>query len=136
MAITPAGEITIAAHRLGNLLSDLPEDDWGDHPWHVEACDEERPGRCRCIVAQGERRPLEEQQIPPVRYIADAKAPEFARYIAVMGANLGWILLRQMHDEAERLATTVPPSEQEKVAPHLVALAREINKQFEREEGR
>lgn len=54
--------------------------EWGAEPWHAEECTA-RP-RCACIVAQGERRPADEAQVPPIRFVCDAENPVLGTYIA------------------------------------------------------
>ena len=57
----------------------LLTEEWGDRPWAVENCSE---NECPCIVYQGEYKPFDEPQVPPIHYIADAETPELATWIA------------------------------------------------------
>ena len=56
--------------------------DWGDRPWAVTECGDDEAGNCPCIVYQGEYKPVDEPQVPLIRYIADAETPELAAWIA------------------------------------------------------
>jgi len=58
--------------------------EWGDRPWAVTECSGPEPDHegCPCIVYQGEYKPFEEPQVPPIQYVADAEEPEHAAHIA------------------------------------------------------
>jgi hypothetical protein len=87
---TPGNKIRTAATTLRKLINEVPNEHWGDRPWHTEECsDTDDMSPCPCIVAQGERREFDQPQIPPIQYIADAETPELAAYIAAMGPVLG-----------------------------------------------
>jgi hypothetical protein len=86
---TPANELRTAAEKLKALTSAVPSDHWPSRPWHVEACSEQAMDECPCIVAQGEAKPFDEAQDPPIQYVADAETPEHAAYIAAMHPGVG-----------------------------------------------
>lgn len=86
---TPAQTLRAGAAKLRSVTNAIPPNDWDDRPWHVEECSNKEFGECPCIVAQGERKPWDEAQVPLMQYVADAETAEYATWIALMHPGVG-----------------------------------------------
>lgn len=88
-----------AAEGIRAAVAAVQQGAWEGRPWAVENCSEHE---CPCIVHQGEYKPWNEAQVPPIQYVADAETPEHAAYIASMHPGVGLALAGWLEDEAER----------------------------------
>jgi hypothetical protein len=118
----PTDELRAAADRIRKLVSDLPENGWGDRPWHVEECsDTDDMSPCPCIVAQGEYREFDQPQEPLIQYVADAETVEYGAFIAVMHPGVGLALADWLEWQARALNGGIA------IPDAALAVARQIN---------
>jgi hypothetical protein len=119
--LSPSEILTAAANLLRERAAAVPSEHWGARPWHVEKCANEEYDDCPCIVAQGERKPYDEPQIPMIQYVADAETPEHARYIALMHPGVGLAIAEVLEQAAEALEGADVPEDEP-----VVTLARQL----------
>ncbi|WP_319052650.1 hypothetical protein [Streptomyces europaeiscabiei] len=123
---TPADELRTAADKIRKLVAAIPNEDWGDRPWHAEECSDTELDSCPCIVAQGERREFDQPQDPPIQYVADAEDPDFAAYIAAMGPPVARSLAA-IFDAWARIGDLDPDLLHRVGGPETLAAARALN---------
>ena len=82
--MSPAEELRQAAALMRERAEAAAQGDWPGRPWAVTECASPEDGSagCACIVYQGEYKPFDEAQVPPIQYIADAESEEDAAHIA------------------------------------------------------
>ena len=102
MAETPADEIRRAAALMRQRAQAVPQGEWAGRPWGAEQCSDDEAGNCACIVYQGEYKPYNEPQVPPIQYVADAETPEHAAHIAGMHPLVALAVADWLDAEAER----------------------------------
>jgi hypothetical protein len=122
---SPAAELRAAADKLRTLIAAVPNEHWGDRPWHAEECGDSELDSCPCIVAQGERREFDQPQIPLIQYVADAEDADFAAYIAAMHPGVGR-LLGAVFDAWARMGELDPDLLNRVGGPETLAVARAL----------
>jgi hypothetical protein len=101
--MTPAEEIRAAVTLLRERARAVDAPDWPGRPWAVTECSNDLNAYCPCIVYEGEYKPFDEPQVPPIRYVADAETPEHAAFIASMGPGFALAVADWLDVAAKRI---------------------------------
>lgn len=103
--MTPAEELRTAAKLMRERAEAADARAWAGKPWAVDQCAEDG---CPCIVYQGEYKPFDEPQVPPIQYVADTETPGHAAYIASMHPGVALAVADWLDIEAGILEKGLP----------------------------